>query len=106
PQSQVAITSQWREDLYIALAGWDDFGALTALQIKINPLVLWLWIGSIILGLGTLYCVLPPLLPLIRRVLAAAPCGTARATTGIAAGPTLKAAAALSTAHLDTRGSP
>jgi cytochrome c-type biogenesis protein CcmF len=68
PQSQVAIRSSWREDVYLILAGWEESGALTAIQVKVNPLVLWLWIGSIVMGVGAIFCTLPHLLPVARRV--------------------------------------
>jgi cytochrome c-type biogenesis protein CcmF len=107
PQSQVAISTNWREDLYIALAGWEDSGALTALQIKINPLVLWLWIGSIVMGIGALYAMVPSLLPMARRALVPAarqpelePVLTY--AQGAANGRAMPAAPAL-TAHLETK---
>lgn len=57
--SEVAIRSSLREDLYTTLAGWDDDGKQVAIQAIINPLVNWLWIGGITLGLGGIVCLLP-----------------------------------------------
>jgi cytochrome c-type biogenesis protein CcmF len=105
PSSQVAIRTNWREDVYIALAGWEDAGAITALQIKINPLVVWLWVGSIILGVGALYCMLPPLLPAVRRVLVPAQAQGAASRSSGALRPTIQPTPALSAVHLETKGS-
>ncbi len=63
PNSEVAIESNLREDLYVTLAGWEDGGKLTALQVVINPLVSWIWIGGIVMTLGAIVCLLPRLEP-------------------------------------------
>jgi cytochrome c-type biogenesis protein CcmF len=99
PQSQVAISTQWREDLYIALAGWEDSGAITALQIKINPLVLWLWIGSIVLGIGATYAMVPSLFP------RSAPTPQAARRRERPSTLTPPLTPALGTAHFETKGS-
>ena len=57
--SEVGLRSNWREDIYVVLAGWDDSSNLTTLQVIINPLVTWMWAGGLVLTLGTLYCLLP-----------------------------------------------
>jgi cytochrome c-type biogenesis protein CcmF len=108
PSSQVAISTNWREDVYIALAGWEDGGAITALQIKLNPLVLWLWVGSIVLGVGALYCMLPPMIPVVRRAIGPArnkSVSTPSAGRGSLVGPAIQPAPALSAVHLETKGS-
>jgi cytochrome c-type biogenesis protein CcmF len=63
PNTEVAIRSSWREDVYVSLAGWESGGAVTAIQVRINPLVLWIWIGGIVMTLGAMLSMLPPLLP-------------------------------------------
>jgi cytochrome c-type biogenesis protein CcmF len=73
PNSEVAIRSSWREDVYVSLAGWEDGGAVSAIQVRINPLVLWIWVGGIIMTAGALLCMLPPLLPRAVRAVAAEP---------------------------------
>ena len=45
PVTEVAIRSTLREDLYIALAGWDADGT-AAFQIMVKPAVKWIWIGG------------------------------------------------------------
>jgi len=69
--SEVAIHSTWKEDLYIILAGWEAGGSATAFQVIISPLVGWLWIGGYAMVAGALLCLLPALLP--SRQAAAAP---------------------------------
>jgi cytochrome c-type biogenesis protein CcmF len=63
PNSEVSILTTWKEDVYVSLAGWEDRGAITAIQVKINPLVVWIWIGGIVMVLGATFSALPRLLP-------------------------------------------
>ena len=56
--TEVAIRSDLREDLYVILASLDETG-LAAFQIIINPLVIWIWIGSGLLLVGTLIAAWP-----------------------------------------------
>jgi cytochrome c-type biogenesis protein CcmF len=51
--TEVALRSNLKEDLYIVLAGLDSDG-LAAFQVLINPMVVWLWIGGVVLIVGTL----------------------------------------------------
>lgn len=61
--ADVAIWSDWRRDGYLQLAGWENGGRIVALQLIVNPLVSWLWIGGIVLTAGGVLCVLPRLIP-------------------------------------------
>ena len=56
--TEVALRSSLKEDLYVVLAGLDADG-LAAFQVLINPLVVWLWIGGLVLLLGTLIAAWP-----------------------------------------------
>ena len=58
PTSEVSILSNWREDLYVALTGYNRDGR-ASFRILINPLVSWLWFGGYIIGLGVLLAVWP-----------------------------------------------
>jgi cytochrome c-type biogenesis protein CcmF len=49
--TEVAIRTTPKEDLYLILAGFEESG-LASLRVLINPLVLWLWVGGIMLMLG------------------------------------------------------
>lgn len=53
-----AIYSNIKEDLYIVLAGTDT-GQTATFKIYHNPLINWLWIGGIVLMLGTVVAMLP-----------------------------------------------
>ncbi len=57
PTTDVAIHTNFKEDLYVILAGYDkDFATF---KVLVNPLVVWLWIGGGIMVLGTIVIVLP-----------------------------------------------
>ena len=51
PVTEVAIRSTPMEDLYVILGSLQD-GGLATLQILINPLMIWMWIGGGVLVLG------------------------------------------------------
>jgi len=59
PFSEVSIHSTLKEDLYIVLQNWLDGGKAADLMFKINPLVIWMWIGSFILTAGGLLALWP-----------------------------------------------
>ncbi len=63
PNSQVAVHSTWRRDVYLSLVGWEQGGEITAIQVLMNPLVLWIWIGGTVMLLGGVLCCTPQLLP-------------------------------------------
>ncbi|MBI4180394.1 MAG: cytochrome c biogenesis protein CcsA, partial [Chloroflexi bacterium] len=56
--SQVAIHPTLLEDLYVILVGWDADGT-TAFKVLVNPLVMWIWIGGIVVVLGGLVAFWP-----------------------------------------------
>ncbi len=57
PTTEVAIHSNYKEDLYVILAGYEkDYATF---RILLNPLVVWLWIGGGIMVVGTTVIVLP-----------------------------------------------
>jgi cytochrome c-type biogenesis protein CcmF len=61
--TQVANWSTWRRDAYVTLAGWSEGGHTVALEMIVNPLVAWLWIGGVVMTAGGLLCLLPRLIP-------------------------------------------
>jgi cytochrome c-type biogenesis protein CcmF len=63
PATEVAFRSTLREDLYVILGSVDDNGKTATFQAYINPLVAWLWLGGIVLMLGTGIAIVP-----LRRV--------------------------------------
>ncbi len=61
PTTEVALYKTPLEDLYVVFAGLDDSGKRLTLQIFVNPLVSWVWVGTVVLVLGTIICLLPGL---------------------------------------------
>jgi cytochrome c-type biogenesis protein CcmF len=59
PTSEVALRSTLVEDLYVVFAGIDDTDGRVVIQIFLNPLVAWVWIGTIVLMFGTIVAILP-----------------------------------------------
>lgn len=57
--SEVAIRSNLREDLYAILVGYDPDGSEATFKLLINPLVAWIWLGGLVLSLGTILVMLP-----------------------------------------------
>ena len=58
PMTEVAIRSTMVEDLYIILAGLGEDGTAN-FRVIINPLMMWMWIGSAVLSLGTIIAFWP-----------------------------------------------
>src|SRR5690606_34328426 len=59
PTTEVALRRGIGEDLYLVLAGYDAGVQKADLQIRINPLINWMWIGVGIMMFGTLLAYLP-----------------------------------------------
>jgi cytochrome c-type biogenesis protein CcmF len=70
PTSEVGLYMNLLEDVYVVLNGWESGGSLATFTIYVNPLTVWMWIGGIVLVLGTLIAAWPH--P-ARRSLATAP---------------------------------
>ena len=59
PTTEVAIRRTPAEDLYAVLGGFDLADQSVTLQLVVNPLVNWIWIGFGIMALGTGIALLP-----------------------------------------------
>ena len=57
PHTMAAIFSTLKEDLYLILASIDEQGI--AIRALINPLMVWMWIGSYVIGFGTVIVMWP-----------------------------------------------
>ncbi|HEU4727971.1 MAG TPA: heme lyase CcmF/NrfE family subunit, partial [Kofleriaceae bacterium] len=57
--TEVAITVRPSEDIYIVLTGYDLDSNLANLRVYLNPLILWVWVGFLVLAFGTLVCLIP-----------------------------------------------
>ena len=55
----VSIRTSPREDLYVVLAGTDPDTKKAIVQVFINPLVMWVWVGGAVVFLGTLLALVP-----------------------------------------------
>ena len=59
PVTQVAIRRSAAEDLYIVMPGFDLQDQSMTLQVVINPLVDWIWVGFGLMAVGSLLALLP-----------------------------------------------
>jgi cytochrome c-type biogenesis protein CcmF len=59
PTTEVALRRGFAEDLYIVLAGYTADDQSAKLQVKVNPLVNWIWFGIGIMAVGTFIALLP-----------------------------------------------
>ena len=57
--TEVAIRSRPVEDLYVILSTVDGQTQMATFRIIVRPLVMWIWIGGIVLILGTLIAMAP-----------------------------------------------
>ncbi len=58
PTSEVAIRTTYKEDLYVIFASLNEDGSAT-FKVHVNPLVKWLWLGGLIIGLGCILAMWP-----------------------------------------------
>ncbi len=47
------------EDLYVVLSGIDQETNKAVIEVFVNPLVVWVWIGGVVVFLGTLLALVP-----------------------------------------------
>jgi cytochrome c-type biogenesis protein CcmF len=59
PTTEVAIISYVMEDLFVILDGWVDETQQAVVQVKIFPLISWVWFGGYVLIVGTLISLWP-----------------------------------------------
>ena len=57
--TEVSIETRVGEDVYLVLNGYNLESGLGNLRVYLNPLILWVWVGFLILALGTLICLIP-----------------------------------------------
>lgn len=68
PTTEVGLHTNLREDVYVVFNGWEQDGQLGAFEIFVNPLMLWMWIGGLIMIAGTLFALWPISVRATRRV--------------------------------------
>jgi cytochrome c-type biogenesis protein CcmF len=59
PTTEVALFSNLREDLYVVLGEHQPETNAATFHVYLNPLVSWVWIGGMVLTIGTLITLLP-----------------------------------------------
>ncbi len=59
PTTEVALFSNLREDLYVVLGEYQPQTNAATFHVYLNPLINWLWIGGMVLTIGTLITLLP-----------------------------------------------
>ncbi len=67
PQTEVAIRSSLRDDLYVSLSTWD--GETATFHVFVKPLVMVIWIGVVVMVLGGLFTLIPNQRKAVARVL-------------------------------------
>ena len=63
PSTEVSLRANWREDLYVALVGWQNGGETVALRTMVNPLTMWIWIGAVTIVASGVFSMTPRFLP-------------------------------------------
>ena len=58
PTTEVALRTSPLEDLYVIMAGFESSKAGT-FKVFVNPLVFWMWMGGLVLVLGTIIAIWP-----------------------------------------------
>jgi cytochrome c-type biogenesis protein CcmF len=59
PTTEVDIHKTFKEDLYLILNGFELEQGIANIKVVINPLVNWIWIGFMLLAIGTFIAFLP-----------------------------------------------
>jgi cytochrome c-type biogenesis protein CcmF len=71
PTTEVGIYPRVLEDVYVVLTGYDLSSGLANFRVYVNPLINWVWAGTVIALFGTLICLIP--LGLVERLSSAGP---------------------------------
>jgi len=59
PATEVGIRSTLKEDVYVILSNYDNETEAATISVLINPLVLWMWIGGVVMVVGTILAMSP-----------------------------------------------
>ncbi|MDP2726506.1 MAG: cytochrome c-type biogenesis CcmF C-terminal domain-containing protein, partial [Dehalococcoidia bacterium] len=57
PTTEVAIRTTLLEDLYIIFASWE--GDMASFKVLVNPMIVWIWIGGVVMLFGTIVAYWP-----------------------------------------------
>jgi len=59
PTTEVAIRRMWGEDLYLVLPSYQVSDQSASVDIVVNPLINWIWVGFAVIAFGTGIVLLP-----------------------------------------------
>lgn len=59
PTSEVGLRMTPAEDVYVILNGWEGDGGSATFTVYVNPLTMWMWVGGLLVVLGTFVSVWP-----------------------------------------------
>jgi cytochrome c-type biogenesis protein CcmF len=59
PIGTPAVRTTWKEDLYLSLMSLRDGGERVGLRAYVNPMIVWLWIGLILMAIGSALSIIP-----------------------------------------------
>ena len=59
PTTEVGLFWNLKEDLYVILSGYDYKTRVASFKVKVNPMVVWIWIGGLVSSLGTVIVMWP-----------------------------------------------
>lgn len=59
PTTEVSVYNTFAEDLYVVLNTVDQETKSASFEIFVKPLVIWVWIGGVMLAIGTIIALLP-----------------------------------------------
>jgi cytochrome c-type biogenesis protein CcmF len=74
PIATPSVQTSLGEDLYVTLQSYDPATSTVTLHALVNPLVVWIWVGGGVVGIGAVFAIWPDR----RRVPVAAPVSTVR----------------------------
>ncbi len=58
PVTEISLHWNLKEDLYLLLAGFSGEGMVT-FKVLVNPLMVWIWIGGIVMAIGSIIAIWP-----------------------------------------------
>jgi cytochrome c-type biogenesis protein CcmF len=59
PSTEAAIRARMNEDIYVVFAGMEEDNQRAVINVHINPLVNWIWLGCLVVVLGTAIALVP-----------------------------------------------
>jgi len=59
PSTIVANRSRSNEDLYLVYTGRNPESGKPIIKAHVNPLVMWIWVGVVVVGFGTVLTLIP-----------------------------------------------